>query len=121
MQTTARTPEKVPAQRRPSTEYLLSDELVLFIVRFGLRITANRWGMSERTLWRLYRGVGLRLGRSSGTSGSGRLNAFLPQTSLCPRSRHHLGFATERAFSRWVHEHFGESPTGLRRILRRPA
>lgn len=47
-----------PLAQDLSRDYLLSDEFILFIVRFGLRLTASRWGMSERTLRRLFHALG---------------------------------------------------------------
>ncbi|MFI5179840.1 MAG: helix-turn-helix domain-containing protein [Thermoanaerobaculia bacterium] len=104
-----------------SPSYLLSDELVLFIVRFGLRLTASRWGMSERTLRRLYAALGTSphdLIHDVRRREAGRL---LATNQPLPDVARHLGFSTEKTFSRWVHEEFGSPPTAVRRSFRRPA
>lgn len=104
-----------------SPEYLLSDELILFIVRFGLRLTASRWGMSERTLRRIFAALGTsprELIHDVRRREARRLLATsLPLSDVA----RHLGFSTEKTFSRWVHEEFGRPPTAVRRAFRRPA
>jgi AraC-like DNA-binding protein len=38
-----------------------------------------------------------------------------------PDIARHLGFSSEKTFSRWVHLEFGQAPTALRRASLRPA
>jgi AraC-like DNA-binding protein len=104
-----------------SPDYLLSDELILFIVRFGLRLTASRWGMSERTLRRMFAALGTSprgLIHDVRRREAGRLLATDQPFADVAR---HLGFSTEKTFSRWVHQEFGSPPTAVRRSFRRPA
>lgn len=98
-------PGTSPVEQRLSRDDLLSDDFVLFIVRFGLRLTASRWGTSERTLRRLF--------HSMDTT---------PRTIVRDvrlREARRL-LATEQPLPD-VARHLGESPTVLRRALRRPA
>lgn len=99
-----------------SPDYLTSDELILFIVRFGLRLTASRWGMSERTLRRLYEALG--------TSSRVTVRDFRRLEDLPPLAAAqtpaalagHLGFRPERIFSRRLHLQVAHAPTVDRRI-----
>ncbi len=110
-----------PTERDISPEYLLSDDFVLFIVRFGLRLTASRWGMSERTLRRLFEAVGTNPRAITRDVRCREAVRLLATDRSFPDIAAHLGFTTEKIFSRWVHLHLGDTPTALRRSLRRPA
>lgn len=113
--------ETRPAPQDLSQDYLLSDDFVLFIVRFGLRLTASRWGMSERTLRRLFHGLGTTPRTIVRDVRRREALRLLATEQPLPDVARHLGFSTEKVFSRWTHELFGETPTALRRTLRRPA
>jgi AraC-like DNA-binding protein len=104
-----------------SPDYLLGDELVLFIVRFGLRLTASRWGMSERTLRRIFHALGTSPRELIHGVRRREAERLLATDQPLPDVARHLGFSTEKTFSRWVHEEFGSPPTAVRRAFRRPA
>jgi len=118
---TAPSSETTPVEQRLSRDYLLSDDFVLFIVRFGLRLTASRWGMSERTLRRLFHGLGTTPRSIVRDVRLREAQRLLATEKPFPDVARHLGFTTEKIFSRWIHDHLGETPTALRRTLRRPA
>ncbi len=100
---------------------LLSDELILFIVRFGLRLTASRWGMSERTLRRIFNALGTSPRELIHDVRRREAERLLRTNQPLSDVARHLGFSTEKTFSRWVHEEFGSPPTAVRRAFRRPA
>ncbi len=104
-----------------SPDDLLGDDLVLFIVRFGLRLTASRWGMSERTLRRLFAALGTSPRERIHDVRRREAQRLLATGQPFSDIARHLGFSTEKTFSRWVHEEFGSPPTAVRRSLRRPS
>jgi AraC-like DNA-binding protein len=117
---------QVFTQGRPKTpglpaDYLLSDEFALLIVRFGLRLTAHRWGMSERTLRRFFESLGTNPRRIVRDVRHREAERLLATGQPLPDIARHLGFSSEKTFSRWVHEEFGSTPTTFRRTSRRPA
>ncbi|MFI5179786.1 MAG: helix-turn-helix domain-containing protein [Thermoanaerobaculia bacterium] len=111
------TPQAKPTEHGVSPDYLLSDEFVLFIVRFGLRLTASHWGMSERTLRRLFHGLGTTSRAIVRDVRRREALRLLATDQPFPVVAGYLGFSSEKIFSRWVHQHFGETPTALRRSL----
>lgn len=110
-----------PTTHGVSTNYLLSDDLVLFIVRFGLRLTASRWGMSERTLRRLFEALGTNPRAIVRVVRRRETQRLLATGLPFPDIARHVGFTSEKIFCRWVRREFGTTPTTLRRTSRRPA
>ena len=80
-------------------DYLLSDDLVLFIVRFGLRLTASRWGMSERTLRRIFDRLGTTPRELVHGVRRREAERLLRTDQPLPDVARHLGFSTEKTFS----------------------
>jgi AraC-like DNA-binding protein len=109
-----------PTEHGVSPDYLLSDEFILFIVRFGLRLTASRWGMSERTLRRLFHGLGTTPRAIVRDVRRREVLRLLATDQPLPDIARYVGFASEKIFCRWVQLQFADTPTALRRSLRRP-
>lgn len=114
-------PHGRPRTQGLSADFLLSDEFVLFIVRFGLRLTAHRCGMSERTLRRFFEALGTNPRRIVRGVRRREAERLLATGQSLPDIARHLGFSSEKTFSRWVHEELGSTPTTFRRTSRRPA
>jgi len=96
----------------------LDEETVLFILRFGIRLTAGKWGISERTLRRQYERKGLRLCdllQERRRDLTLRLLAGeLPVGTVALR----LGFSSSQTFSRYLRREFGATARQLRRRFR---
>jgi len=97
---------------------LLSEEMAIFLVRFGPRLAASRHGISERTLRRRFERRGLRLAdhmKESRRRLAERLLATdLPLTTVSDR----LGFGSPQTFARFMRREFGETASSLRRRLK---
>ena len=97
---------------------LLSEEMAIFLVRFGPRLAASRHGISERTLRRRFERRGLRLAahvRESRLRLAERLLATeLPLTTVSDR----LGFGSTQTFARFMRREFGETATAVRGRLK---
>jgi AraC-like DNA-binding protein len=97
---------------------LLSEELAIFLVRFGPRLAASRRGISERTLRRRFERRGLRLAdhvKSSRRLLAERLLATdLPLTTVSDR----LGFSSLQTFARFMRREFGATASQVRRRLK---
>ena len=97
---------------------LLSEEMAIFLVRFGPRLAACRHGISERTLRRRFERRGLRLAvhvRESRLRMAERLLATdLPVTTVSDR----LGFGSTQTFARFMRREFGETATAFRERLK---
>ncbi|MGZ6988712.1 MAG: helix-turn-helix domain-containing protein, partial [Thermoanaerobaculia bacterium] len=93
---------------------LLDEEAVLFVLHFGMRLTARTLGLSERTFRRQFERKGLRL---SDLLGDRRrqmalrlLASDLPVRTIADR----LGFASSQTFARFLRREFGATATALR-------
>ena len=99
----------------------LDEETVLFILRFGIRLTAGKWGISERTLRRQYERKGLRLCdllQERRRDLTLRLLAGeLPVGAVALR----LGFSSSQTFARYLRREFGATARQLRRRFRTAA
>ena len=97
---------------------LLTEEMALLLVRFGVGGTARRLGVSERTLRRDF----VRAGASvhDHISRTRRAMAVRLLASSCPLARvaEEIGFASSQTFARFVAREFGFTPSALRKSLR---
>ena len=97
---------------------LLSEEMAIFLVRFGPRLAASRHGISERTLRRRFERRGLRLADHLKVSRrrltERLLLTDLPVTTVSDR----LGFGSTQTFARFMRREFGETATALRQRLK---
>jgi AraC-like DNA-binding protein len=97
---------------------LLSEEMAIFLVRFGPRLAASRRGISERTLRRRFERRGLRLAdhvkESRRRLAERLLVTDLPVTTVSDR----LGFGSPQTFARFMRREFGETATAARRRLK---
>ena len=104
-------------------EELLSEEMAILLVRFGVRGTAEKLGVSERTLRREY----VKAGRTAlehvhHTRRTMALRLLVSRRPISEVARA-LGFASTQTFSRFVRREFGLTPTALHKALflrRRP-
>lgn len=101
---------------RPGPIYGSNPDDALLLL--GVRATAERLGVSERTLRRRYARAGTRLHDRIDELRRERtlelLRGGLPVSVIALR----LGFASSQTFARWVRRAFGATATGLRRRLR---
>jgi AraC-like DNA-binding protein len=97
---------------------LLSEEMAIFLVRFGPRLAASRHGISERTLRRRFERRGLRLADHMKESrlrlAERLLLTDLPLTTVSDR----LGFGSPQTFARFMRREFGETASSVRRRLK---
>lgn len=97
---------------------LLSEEMAIFLVRFGPRLAASRSGVSERTLRRRFKRRGLRLVdylKESRRRFAERL--LLTDLPLMTVSNQ-LGFGSTQTFARFMRREFGVTATAVRQRLR---
>jgi AraC-like DNA-binding protein len=96
---------------------LLDEETVLFVLHFGIRLTAGRWGVSERTLRRQFERRGVRLCdllQERRRDLTRRLLAGdLPVGTIALR----LGFSSSQTFARYLRREFGTTARELRRRI----
>ncbi len=109
------------ARSRPSCPEpldLLSEEMALFLVRFGPRLAASGHGISERTLRRRFQRRGLCLldyvKQNRRRLTESLLLTDLPLTTVCRR----LGFGSNQAFAHFMRREFGTTAKALRRRLK---
>lgn len=97
---------------------LLSEEMAIFLVRFGPRLAASRHGISERTLRRRFERRGFRLADHMKDSrrrlAERLLLTDLPLTTVSDR----LGFGSTQTFARFMRREFGATGTVVRRRLK---
>lgn len=97
---------------------VLSEEMTLFLIRFGPRLAASRHGISERTLRRRFESHGLRLADylkiNRRTLAERLLLTDLPLTTVSGR----LGFGSTQAFAHFMRREFGETATAIRKRLK---
>lgn len=109
-------PSLLPSSAEEFT--LLSEEMAIFLVRFGPRLAANRHGISERTLRRRFERRGLRLAdhlkESRRRLAERLLVTDLPLTTVSDR----LGFGSPQTFARFMRREFGETASTRRRRLK---
>ncbi len=105
-----------PSSRRESD--LLSEEMALFLVRFGPRLAAGSQGISERTLRRRFQRHGLRLHdylkENRRRLVESLLRTDLPFTTISCR----LGFGSNQAFAHFIRREFGTTAKTLRGRLK---
>ena len=98
---------------------LFDEEAVLFVLHFGMRLTARKLGLSERTFRRQFERKGLKLsdllGERRRQMALQLLSSDLPVRTIAQR----LGFASSQTFARFLRREFGATATALR--LRGPA
>jgi len=96
---------------------LLDEETVLFLLRFGVRLGAGRFGLSERTFRRRFQSRGLRLADLLADRRRALtfrlLSGALPVTTVALR----LGFSSAQTFARYFWREFGATATELRSRL----
>jgi AraC-like DNA-binding protein len=93
---------------------LLSEEMAIFLVRFGPRLAASRVGISERTLRRRFERRGLQLAAYTKESRL-KMVPHLLATDLSLRTvADRLGFASPQTFARFIRREFGETATAIR-------
>lgn len=97
---------------------LLSEEMAIFLVRFGPRLAACRQGISERTLRRRFERKGMRLAaytKECRLKLARRLLATdLPLSTVSDR----LGFSSPQTLARFMRREFGETTTAVRQRLK---
>lgn len=104
--------------RHPACLDLQDEETVLSLLCEGIRLAANRRGMSERTLRRLFEREGLCL-RDCLQGRRRELTVHLLEGHLSVGSvAERLGFSSSQTFARYLRREFGMTATGLRRSMR---
>ncbi len=97
---------------------LLDEETVLFLLRFGIRLGAGIFGVSERTLRRRFEEQGLRLKdllcERRRREALRLLAGSLPLKTIALL----LGFASTQTLARYLRREFGVTATDLRKELR---
>lgn len=97
---------------------LLSEEMAIYLVRFGPRLAAGRSGVSERTLRRRFERRGLRLmdylKKSRRRFAERLLLTDLPLMTVSTN----LGFGSTQTFARFMRREFGETATAVRQRLK---
>jgi AraC-like DNA-binding protein len=97
---------------------LLSEEMAIFLVRFGPRLTASRKGISERTLRRRFERCGLRLAVYTKESRLKLVQRLLATDLSLTTISDRLGFASPQTFARFMRREFNETATEARRRLK---
>ena len=97
---------------------LLSEEMAIFLVRFGPRLAASREGISERTLRRRFERRGLHLAAYTKESRLKMVPRLLATDLSLTTISDRLGFASSQTFARFVRREFNETPTEARRRLK---
>ena len=97
---------------------LLSEEMAIFLVRFGPRLAACRQGISERTLRRRFEREGMHLAAYTKECRLKLARRFLatdlPLTTVSSR----LGFSSPQTLARFMRREFGETSTAVRHRLK---
>ena len=93
---------------------LLDEEAVLFVLHFGMRLTARRLGLSERTFRRQFERHGLRLSDLLGERRRQMALQLLASDLPVRTIAHRLGFASSQTFARFLRREFGATATVLR-------
>jgi AraC-like DNA-binding protein len=111
-------PQPTPLPASAEEFALLSEEMAMFLVRFGPRLTASQSGISERTLRRRFERRGLRLAdhlkESRRKFAERLLLTNLPLTTVSSR----LGFSSTQTFARFMRREYGATATAVRQRLR---
>jgi AraC-like DNA-binding protein len=101
---------------------LLDEEAVLFVLHFGMRLTARKLGLSERTFRRRFERKGLRLSNLLGERRREMALQLLANDLPVGKIAHRLGFASSQTFARFLRREFGATATALRlRALEPPS
>lgn len=93
---------------------LLDEEAVLFVLHFGMRLTARKLGLSERTFRRQFERHGLRFSNLLGERRRQMALQFLASDLPVRTIAHRLGFASSQTFARFLRREFGATATVLR-------
>ncbi len=111
-------PQPSPLPSSAEEFALLSEEMAMFLVRFGPHLAASRNGISERTLRRRFERRGLRLAvhlkESRRKFAERLLLTDLPITTVSDR----LGFSSPQTFARFMRREYGATATAVRRRLK---
>ena len=97
---------------------LLSEEMAIFLVRFGPRLAASRQGISERTLRRRFERRGLRLAAYTMESRLKMVPRLLATDLSLKTISDRLGFSSQQTFARFMRREFNETATAVRRRLK---
>ena len=95
-----------------------SGETDLLLVQLGVRATARRLGVSERTLRRRFERHGIRLCDYLAARRREMTLGLLAGDSPVAAVADRLGFSSSQTFARYVRRGFGTTATGLRHLLR---
>ncbi len=98
-----------------ASEDLLSDEMALFIMRFGGHLAADSRGVSTRTLRRQFERLGITLSEHMTRKRRVLALSLLADGTPIREIARRLGFASAQTFARFVHREFGTTATVLRR------
>lgn len=109
-----------PERRLSPAEELLSEELALSLVRFGVRAVAENRRVSERTLRRQFEREGVTVQEHVAHIRLEMARRLLVSRRPMCEIAGELGFASTQTFDRFVHREMGLTPTSLRRALRGP-
>ena len=93
---------------------LLDEEAVLFVLQFGMRLTARKLGLSERTFRRRFERKGLRLSNLLGERRRQMALQLLASDLPVGTIAHRIGFASSQTFARFLRREFGTTATALR-------
>ena len=94
---------------------LLDEETVLFVLRFGMRLTAGKLGLSERTFRRRFERQGLRLSDLLGEWRRETAVRLLASDLPVRTVAHRLGFSSSQTLARFLRREFGMTARGIRR------
>src|SRR5512144_1182080 len=97
---------------------LLSEELAIFLVRFGPRLAASQQGICERTLRRRFQRRGVRLATYTKESRLKLARHLLASDLSLTTVADRLGFSSPQTLARFVRREFGETATAARQRLR---
>ena len=109
---------ELPVVRQSSVLDLEDEEIVLLLLRGGVRLAARRQGISERTLRRYFQQQGVSL-RDCLQRRRRELTVRLldGHTSVATVATY-LGFSSSQTFARYLRREFGTTATCIRRSVR---